>query len=207
MKTVTGVVVSLGMLAVSTGAYAKGSTPEQTRAFEEGSQKCYPLFTPPQGGTPYQQCMEAVFAKMRAMQPPGSRGASTSPRPPGPPNPPASPARIANGNQRVAVYHCNIPALHDSRLGAQITIWRVGDTKRYFVSPRGDSSRAYAVRHTGTPGRGNVGFILEGGASLTVTPSGWVTTSLDETHNKNSLYGPVSSARNLPRGQCSLQRA
>ncbi len=42
------------------------------------------------------------------------------------------------------------------------------------------------------------------GMSMTIASNGWTTTSQNQIHNENSLYGQVSAKPNSEAGQCRM---
>jgi hypothetical protein len=82
---------------------------------------------------------------------------------------------------------------------------RRGDANaRYFAVPARDQTSLFPLKALGTPGKGNVGFTFPSGISMTIASNGWTTTSQDQIHNENSLYGQVSAKPNSEAGQCRM---
>ncbi len=80
-------------------------------------------------------------------------------------------------------------------------------SNRYYVVSSNDSNVYYPVEGFGRPRRGNFSLNFQDGRHITIAENGWTTTSEDKIHNKNSLYGEVSSEKNLPSGECKLADA
>ncbi len=187
MKTAACITVLLTAFGFAANVCAERLTREQINA---EVQKCTEKLnsSTASSGEDYKQCINALMARTTS-KPPEER--------------PASRPQPVDGRKFVDLYHCRIPALARSRLGSEITIWGSIDKKRYAAAPSADERQAYAVKGFGTPGKGNVSFTFNDGTRITIAQNGWTTTSLDKVHNKNSLYGPVSPAKNDQAGQCS----
>jgi len=187
MKTVACITVLLTAFGLAANAWAERLSREQINA---EVQKCTDKLnsTAANSGEDYKQCINALMARTTS-KPPEER--------------PVSRPQPVDGRKFVDLYRCRIPALARSRLGSEITIWGSIDKKRYAATPSTDENQIHAVKGFGTPGKGNVSFTFSDGARITIAQNGWTTTSLDKVHNKNSLYGPVSPAKNDPAGQCS----
>lgn len=187
MKTAVCIAVLATAFGLAANARAEKLTREQINA---EVQKCTEKLNSSTGnaGEDYKQCINALMARTTS-KPPEER--------------PASRPQPVDGRKFVDLYHCRIPALAHSRLGSEITIWSSIDKKRYAATPSSNENQIHALKGFGTPGKGNVSFTFSDGARITIAQNGWTTTSLDKVHNKNSLYGPVSPAKNDPAGQCS----
>ncbi len=60
----------------------------------------------------------------------------------------------------------------------------------------------HPLKALGTPGRGAVGYTFLDGVTMNIAANGWTTTSRDQIHNKNSLYGDVSQQANAKPAIC-----
>ncbi|QCS64777.1 hypothetical protein EC609_21265 [Achromobacter denitrificans] len=185
-----GTIVAASLCVLSQAALAR-PTQEQmdrVRAFNEKElPKCYAL---PEAQA--KACVDEVIRKgTQMLQSPASQ--------PGP----AKEASTGKAVPATLVYECNVPAFAQSSMTSSLAIWRDANARYFAVSSR-DPATLYPLKAQGTPGKGNAGFTFPGGASMTVAANGWTTTSQDQIHNKNSLYGKVSAKPNTEPGQCRL---
>ncbi|MEX5350998.1 hypothetical protein WCE02_06500 [Pseudomonas juntendi] len=112
------------------------------------------------------------------------------------------------GDRSVLVYRCNIPAFGNTDLGSRINVWgSMQEYDRFYVASSTNDSVYYRVKSFGKPKRGNFSLNFPDGRHITIAENGWATTSEDKVYNKNSLYGEVSSEKNLPAGECKLAAA
>lgn len=111
------------------------------------------------------------------------------------------------------LYRCNIPALAPATITSSFSIWRLAADQlawkssktSHFAVPASNETHLFPIQTFGNPAKGNASYTFQSGVSISIAPNGWATTSLDQVHNKNSLYGEVSPKSNARSGNC--QRA